>query len=101
MDKLLKEELKIFKENNIDVLVLGCSHFSLIRDQIQKLLPNVLILDSSYAVSGQVRRILGYNNILSKSHNPSYSFYTTGGLKTMRYFEKKLTNKAKLSRISL
>ncbi len=36
LDKTLNEVLASFKKENIDVLVLGCSHFPLIKDRIQK-----------------------------------------------------------------
>lgn len=98
---VLKEELRAFNNSGIDVLALGCSHFPLIEDQIQKYLPKVLILNSGEAVARQVQRILEHNNLLSNSKNPNYNFYTTGDLKALRYFAEKLTNKAKLSRISL
>lgn len=106
MNKALREELEIFKENNIDTLVLGCSHFPLIKNQIRKLLPNVLILDSSEAVTRQVERILKSNKRLSSSQNSDYNFLTTGNKEFFAKFVnkaigKKLTNKAKLSRISL
>lgn len=101
INQVLEKELVPFKNSNIDVLALGCSHFSLIKQQIQKYLPNVLILDSSQAVSRQVQRILEHNKLLSNSKNPSYNFYTTGDLKALGYFAERLTNKAKLSRISL
>jgi glutamate racemase len=100
IDKVLKQELESFKTSKIDVLALGCSHFPLISDKIQKYLPDVLILDSSVAVSRQVKRILKHNKMLSNSKNTSYNFYTTGDLKAIDYFLNKLTNKAKLSRIS-
>ena len=101
IDQVLGKELAPFKDSNIDVLALGCSHFPLIKNQIQKYLPKVLILDSSAAVSRQVQRILEHNNLLSNSKNPSYNFFTTGDLKALKYFAEKLTNKAKLSRILL
>ncbi|MGA2968077.1 MAG: glutamate racemase [Candidatus Levyibacteriota bacterium] len=101
IDKVLKQELAIFKTAKIDVLVLGCSHFPLIQAQIQKELANVLILDSAIAVSHQVGRILEHNNIVSSSANPSYTFYTTGDLKSMSHFVNKLTTKGKVERISI
>ncbi len=101
IDKLLKKELKPFKEAKIDTLALGCSHFPLIKVQIQKILPGVLILDSAGAVARQIQRILEHNKMLSNSGDASYNFYTTGSLETLKYFVSKLTNKAKLSRISL
>ena len=106
INRILNKELRIFKENNIDVLALGCSHFPLIKKEISRLLPNVLILDSSIAVFHQVKRILENNNILSSSQNSDYNFLTTGDKKFFAEFVKKtigakLTNEAKLSRISL
>lgn len=100
VDKVLEKELMPFKTSNIDVLALGCSHFPLIKTQMQKHLPNILILDSSDAVSRQVLRILVHNNLISTSNNSSYNFYTTGELKVMEYFVNKLTIKAKIERIS-
>ncbi len=106
INKLLKEELKIFKVNNIDTLALGCSHFPLIKKQIGKILPNILILDSSEAVARQVKRILKNNKKLSSSQNSDYNFFTSGNKEFFTKFVKKiignkLTNKAKLSRILL
>lgn len=101
VNRILNQELKVFIDNKVDVLALGCSHFSLVKDIIQKYLPDVLILDSSDAVVRQIKRILKRNKMLSNSKDTSYNFYTTGDLKAIEYFINKLTNKAKLSRISL
>jgi len=101
MDDILIKELKPFMTEKIDILALGCSHFPLIKDKIQKYLPNVLILDSSEAVARQVKRILKHNNILSNLTNPSYNFYTTGDSNALRYLANKLTTKGKIERISL
>lgn len=100
-DRALPEELEPFRRSNIDTLALGCSHFPLIKDQIQKYLPNVLILDSAEAVSRQVERILTYEDLLSKLKTSGYNFYTTGDLKVLDYFTQKLTKKGKVTRISL
>nr|MBI5455417.1 glutamate racemase [Candidatus Levybacteria bacterium] len=100
IDGVLEKELIPFRDFNIDTLALGCSHFPLIKEKIQKYLPNVLILDSSQAVSNQVERILKHNNLVSTSANSGYNFHTTGNLKTMEYFVNKLTIKAKIERIS-
>ena len=101
INQRLKQELEVFKTAKIDVLVLGCSHFPLIEDQIRQLLPKVLILDSGDAVLRQVERVLAKNGSLSSSANSSYNFYTTGDLKTINCFVKKLTSKGKIERISL
>ncbi len=106
IESVLREELNIFKENNIGTLALGCSHFPLIKRQIAKILPEVLILDSSGAVSRQVKRILEANGMLPTSKDSVYNFITTGNKDFFEKFVKKtlgkkLTNKAKIERISL
>ncbi len=106
IDDILNKELKVFKETGVDTLVLGCSHFPLIKKQISRSLPYALILDSSEAVTRQVKRILVNNKMLSSSLNSDYNFLTTGdeeffGKFVDKTIGKKLTNKAKLSRISL
>lgn len=101
IDNVLEQELKPFKDAGIDTLALGCSHFPLIKDQIQKYLPDVLILDSAEAVSHQVRRILEHNNLFSDSKIPTYNFYTTGDLEQIEKFLDKLTSKAIIEKISI
>jgi len=101
MIQVLNKELAVFKKSQIDVLALGCSHFPLVKKEIQKIIPNILILDSADAVSRQVERILIHNKILSNSNKPSYNFYTTGDVKALKYYVKKLTNRGKIERISL
>ena len=86
IDEILPEELKPFKEAGIDTLALGCSHFSLIKKHIQKVLPGVSILDSSGAVTRQVGRILKANEILSEDSNSLYNFLTTGEVGAIEYF---------------
>jgi len=101
IDKVLDQELAIFRKKEIDTLALGCSHFPLIRERIENDLPGVRVLDSGEAVSHQVKRILEHNNLLSKQTNPRYNFYTTGNLVPVTHFVDKLTNKAKKIRITL
>jgi len=101
MIQVLNKELAVFKKSQIDVLALGCSHFPLVKKEIQKIIPNILILDSADAVSRQVERILIHNKILSNFNKPSYNFYTTGDVKALKYYVKKLTNRGKIERISL
>jgi len=89
INKILAEELEVLKNVGIDTLVLGCSHFSLIKGNIQKILPNVLILDSAGAVTRQVKKILKANEILSEFNNSVYNFLTTGELGAIEYFINK------------
>lgn len=51
--------------NNCDAVVLGCTHYSLIKDEISKVLPNTALLDGCIGVTNEVKRQLENNNLLS------------------------------------
>lgn len=79
VDAVLKKVLEPFQKAGIDTLALGCSHYPIIKKQIQQeLSSNVTILDSSAAIARQVRRVLTNNQTLCSSHKPTHRFYTTG-----------------------
>jgi glutamate racemase len=78
MKKLLHSYLQPMIQQNIDYLVLGCSHYPYLIPQIKKIIPkNIKIIDSGEAVAKQTKNILhekvGERNINNKS---SHLFYT-------------------------
>ena len=103
VDEVLAKELEEFKSTGIDTLALGCSHFPLISEKIQRILPQVKILDSADAVTRQVERILKNNDILSDEKKSVYHFFTTGDTETMKYFIDRLFGKIdyKAEKVSL
>lgn len=55
-----------YKDKNIDTIVLGCTHYTLIRPQIQKIVgKSVKLIDSNLAVAKQVQKI--YNSLKGKN----------------------------------
>lgn len=47
-----------YKNKNIDTIVLGCTHYTLIKKEIQKIVgPNINLVDSNFAVAKQVKKI--------------------------------------------
>ncbi len=78
MSDLLESYLKPMIEQNIDYLVLGCSHYPYLIPQIKKIIPNhIKIIDSGEAVARQTKKILEENNLLNSSKNLSWQkFYT-------------------------
>lgn len=61
---LLNRILGSYKDK-CDALVLGCTHYSLIKDEINEVLPNTVLLDGCIGVSNEVKRQLENNNLLS------------------------------------
>ena len=66
IDLLLERLLSDYKDK-ADSVVLGCTHYPLSKDRIQKILPNSILLDSSFGASKEVKRQLENHNILNDS----------------------------------
>jgi glutamate racemase len=68
-DDLLKTQLRPFIAHEIDILVLGCSHYPFIKSKIQKHLgEEVLIIDSGFAVAKQTQRILELHSLINSGN---------------------------------
>ncbi len=75
----LKKTLRQATELGADTLVLGCTHFPLIRSELQKVAgPTLTILDSGGAVTRQVKRVLAARGLLRDHHQGQTTYLTTG-----------------------
>lgn len=86
MRQLLKGYLEPMVEQNIDYLVLGCSHYPYLIPQIKKLIPaHIKIIDSGEAVAKQTKKILEAHNLLNTSTTPATPvFYSNSDLAVLR-----------------
>lgn len=87
VEKVVKESLEPFMSTNIDVLVLGCTHYPILEGVISKILgPKVKVVSSGDETAREVSTILSHSKMLRKSGNlPVHKFYTTG---SRRMFKK-------------
>lgn len=89
---LLKKYLKPMIDNNIDYLVLGCTHYPYLMPLLINLLPkHVKIIDSGEAVAKQTKTILEQFNLSNTETAKSViytksQFYTNGNLDVMKSF---------------
>jgi glutamate racemase len=71
--------------NQTDILVLGCTHFPLIKSQIQKFVgKDIKVIDSGEAVAKRVKAVLEEKRLLNAITKPNYSFFTTGEREVIR-----------------
>jgi glutamate racemase len=65
--------------NEADIVVLGCTHYTLIKGQIQHAVgPDVKVIDSNEAVARQTLRVMQQHQIKSSTLQPSYVFECSG-----------------------
>lgn len=71
--------LKPLMEKNIDGLILGCTHYPIIKATIKKVVnDNVQIIDSAIETAVEVRNTLQSHKILNESsHKPEHLFYVS------------------------
>lgn len=65
---LLNKYLKPLKENNVDTIILGCTHYPLVSSLIQRLMPDCNIVSCSLQEAIHVKEYLETNNLLSDKH---------------------------------
>ncbi len=81
---LLESYLEPMVDQNIDHLVLGCSHYPYLIPKIKNLIPNhIKIIDSGEAVAKQTRRILKEKEMLNNSSEKSYQIFYTNSNATV------------------
>jgi glutamate racemase len=85
MKKLLEKYLTPMLNNNIDCLVLGCTHYHFLTPILKQLLPkNVNIIDSGKAIARQTKIVLEKSKLLNKNESKvEHVFYTNGSRKVM------------------
>jgi glutamate racemase len=90
--QILPDILAPFRAADIDALVLGCTHYPLLLDEISEILgPGVAVVDSGEAIARQVRRVLESNGLLNNSvESPTYRYQTTAASPALNHVLERL-----------
>ena len=76
-DQVVFELLDGYQNKGIDTLILGCTHFPLLKNSIKKVLPDVVLVDSFEPVRCELEGLIGKGEIGKMQKN---TLYTTGNL---------------------
>lgn len=79
--KVVAEGLQPFSKTKIDTLVMGCTHYPILRPLLQQWLgPDVTLIDSGAETVSQISMLLDYFEIANDQPQtpPTRDFYTTG-----------------------
>lgn len=79
-EKIAIESLQPLMNQNLDTLILGCTHYPLLEPLIQKVMgDDVKIISSGDETAREMSAILQYNGLLETcEEEPVHDFYTTG-----------------------
>ena len=79
VERIAQEYLNPIKDTGIDVLVLGCTHYPLLKNTIQKIVGDeITLVDSAQETASQIKQILVKKDLLNDSKTPSErDFYLT------------------------
>lgn len=77
--KLIAEDyLKDLKNKNIDTLILGCTHYPVLKKVIGEVVgKQVVLVDSAKPTAKELKKVLAEKNLLSENKKPKYEFYVT------------------------
>jgi glutamate racemase len=91
-EALLRTHLAPLLKNNIDQLVLGCTHYAFLIPRLQKILGDTVhIVDPSPAVVRRVEEMLGDAGILATETSGSVDLFTSGkDLEKMKRFYQQI-----------
>jgi len=78
LNMVLEEYFKDFNGKEIDTIVLGCTHYPLIKKQVQGVMGNVGIVDSAGSTAESVKKVLVEQEMLVKKKvDAAYKIYLT------------------------
>ena len=83
---LVRGYVEPLREADVDTVILGCTHYPLVRPMLQRLLgPQVQIVSSGSALARQVQHALGVSGLANpRDGEEEYSFLTTGDPEAFR-----------------
>ncbi|MFF2447756.1 glutamate racemase [Neobacillus sp. NPDC058068] len=86
-ERIVEEALKPLQNQNLDTLILGCTHYPLLEPLINKVMgEKVSVISSGDETAHEISAILQYNGLLDTGdEEPEHEFYTTG---SRRIFSK-------------
>jgi glutamate racemase len=79
-EAVLRRDLEDVQNYQADTLILGCTHYPLLRPVIEKILGDrVTVVDSAATTAGRVKRVLAKNGLECSDHEtPQHQIYVTG-----------------------
>lgn len=85
----VKQALLSLTKEDIDTLILGCTHYPLLESYIKKELEAVTVISSAEETAIELSTILQHKGILSDNLNPKHRFFTTGSVSSFEHIAER------------
>jgi glutamate racemase len=92
-EQVIEETLHPLKmKHGMDTLILGCTHYPLIKETISKMLgEHVTLISSSEETAREASTVLDVHELLHKGNSvPEHAFYTTGDLELFTKISRRI-----------
>lgn len=92
LEAVLHSYLDPILEKEVDTLVLGCTHYSFLREAVERIAgPNVTVLETSRPVARQVQRLLQEHDLLAgRSGEGIVTYHASGNVEAFNKVRDKL-----------
>lgn len=92
--EVVKESLAPLKGKDFDTLVLGCTHYPLIKKEFEEAIndKNVNILDPADQVAQYTFNVMRRDGLFSDHQKPTHEYYTTGNAETFDKLARRFMN---------
>lgn len=91
-DHIIKAYLHDWKENPVDAIILGCTHYPLLSSAIRRVLGDIVQIDMAAATLEETTKILAESSLLGGAGNKKTNeFYVSGDCSKFNEMSKKIT----------
>lgn len=92
----------ILDNNNLDNIILGCTHYPIVLDKFIKISPDTKFIDPAYEQALYIKRLMDEKNMRNTGKDSTFEIYTTGNKEIYEDMIKLLSIKKpdKIKRIS-
>lgn len=91
-EEVVRRYVKELQEKEIDTLILGCTHYPLLRNVISKVMgPEITLVNPAYETALELKKLLEKERLQSREKNlPEHEFYVSDAADNFRHFAQSI-----------
>lgn len=91
-EEVVRRYVKELQEKDIDTLILGCTHYPLLRNVISQVMgPEITLVNPAYETALELKKLLERKNLQCKGEKtPEHEFYVSDAADNFRHFAQSI-----------